>query len=235
MSTKHDKDAPVAVITGFGEGLGSVLAKQLLDAGYTVVGLSRFDRSSQEGNQGFYAQSCDVAKRESVAETFAQIRSDYGSPRILVHNAAMLHIGDFLETEPDDFEQAWRTACYGAMLCAREVLPDMLDAGTGTMIFTGATASVRGGANFSAFASAKFALRGLAHSLARAYGPRGIHVVHALIDGVIWGDRAENRFCMEREQCMEPSEIADTYMHLIGQRPSSWTLEIDLRPSLETF
>lgn len=235
MTTNHNDDTPVAVITGFGEGLGSALAKRLVDEGHTVIGISRSGILPRERYEGFYAKKCDVSQPASVADAFKQIKSDYGAPRILIHNAAMLKIGDFLQTDPKEFEQLWRTTCFGAMLCVREVLPDMLGAGTGTIILSGATASVKGGANFSAFASAKFALRGLTQSLARAYGPRGIHVVHTVVDGVIWGDRAEKRFGMEREKCMEPNEIADTYLHLIGQRSSSWTQEIDLRPSLETF
>src|SRR5690606_33183000 len=127
----------------------------------------------------------DVGDRAALAQAFGACTNRFGAPSLLIHNAAELSIRDFLELEPSDFERIWRTSCLGAVNSAQLVLPDMLKAGSGTMIFTGATASVKGGAKFSAFAAAKFALRGLAQSLARAYGPSGVHVAHVIVDGVI--------------------------------------------------
>ena len=99
----------------------------------------------------------------------------------------------------------------------------------------GATASVKASAGFSAFGSAKFALRGLAQSLARELGPRGIHVAHLIIDGVMWGERADERFQMQREQCLDPESVARTCLHLLEQERSAWTHELDVRPDVETF
>ena len=110
----------------------------------------------------------------------------------------------FAELTPEDFEQSWRSTCFGAMVTAQAALPGMLSRGGGTMIFTGATASIKASARFAAFASAKFALRGLAQSLAREFGPQGVHVVHAIIDGIIWGPQSQQRFNVKRENCLEP-------------------------------
>jgi len=120
---------------------------------------------------------------------------------------------------------AWHTA----------VLPGMLEAKHGSLLFIGATASIKAGANFSAFGCAKFALRGLAQSLARELGPEGIHVAHLVIDGVIWGERAENEFKIQRANCLEPESVACTCLHLIDQERSAWTHELDIRPDVETF
>lgn len=235
MTNVETRSGGVAAITGFAPGLSRVLAHRLLAQGYTVAGLSRSGKTLEDPSDGFRAFACDVTDSKAVADTFAAIRGEMGDPTLLIHNAARLVIRDFLDIDPGEFEQSWRVACFGGMLCARAVLPGMLEAGRGTLVFTGATASIKGGARFSAFASSKFALRGLAQSLARQYGPRGVHVVHTVIDGVIWGERAEHTFAMERGACMEPEHIADTYMQLIGQQPTSWTHEVDLRPANESF
>ena len=223
-----------AVITGYGPGLGMVLAERLQERGCRVAALSRSGNDTGVGDDGI-ALSCDMADPDAVATAFATIRQKLGDPDILIHNAARLMIADFAETSPEDFETVWRVVCLGAMTASSEVLPAMSRNGTGTILFTGATASVKGGARFSAFASAKFALRGLAQSLARAYGPKGVHVAHTIIDGVIWGDRAEKSFGMDRTDCMEPEPIGKAYLSLIDQPRSAWTHEIDLRPFGEAF
>ena len=234
MTPQHAPES-LAVITGFAPGIGVCLAEKLLNQGYTVAGLSRSSKGLSQPAENFHAFACDVTKPESVGQAFTAIKADLGSPTVLVYNAAELLVRDFMAIAPEDFERVWRTMCFGALLCAQQVLPDMLALGQGTLLFSGATASIRGSANFAAFASAKFALRGLVQSLARQYGPQGIHVIHTLLDGVIWGDRAENQFQLERGACMEPDDIATTYLHLIQQNPSTWTQEIDLRPWNERY
>lgn len=227
-----------AIITGFGPGLSKELAVRLLAQGYRVGGISRsgrFGAAFEAENAGFANYAADVGDRAALAGAVAACTERFGAPSLLVHNAAELAIRDFLELAPDDFERIWRTSCLGAVNSAQLVLPRMLEAGQGTLIFTGATASLKGGAKFSAFASAKFALRGLAQSLARAYGPRGVHVAHVVIDGVIWGERAEKTFGMAKEACVDPSDVVDTFVALLNQKPSAWTHEIDLRPSVERF
>ncbi len=141
----------------------------------------------------------------------------------------------FMKLTPAEFEKSWLSTCFGAMVAAQAALPGMLAQGGGTIIFTGATASVKGNPSFAAFASAKFALRGLAQSLAREFAPQGVHVVNTLIDGVIWGPQTQQRFTIARENCLEPEAIAKTYLQLIGQPPCAWTHELDLRPSSEKF
>ena len=125
--------------------------------------------------------------------------------------------------------------CFGAMIVAQAMLPYLLKAPGGTIVFTGATAAVKGGPRFTSLASAKFALRGLAQSLARELAPRGVHVVHVVIDGLVWSPQTRERFYTEREKCLEPDAIARTYLDLVSQHPSAWTHEIDLRPLTEKF
>lgn len=226
---------PVAVIGGLGTGLSAHLAARLAARGYRVAGLSRRGTPPPAEAPGCRAYACDLADGAAVADTFAAIRAKLGAPSLYIHNAAQRVMGDFLDTPPEDFERLWRTACLGAVHCAQQVLPAMLAAEHGTLIFTGATASLRGGARFSAFAASKFAVRALAQSLARAYGARGIHVVHAVIDGVIWSDGVADRHGMAREECLDPGAIAEAYLALVDQPPSCWTHEIDLRVAKETF
>ena len=125
--------------------------------------------------------------------------------------------------------------CLGAVYGSQRVLPGMLQAKRGALPLIGATASVKAGASFSAFGSAKFALRGLAQSLARELGPRGIHVAHLVIDGVMWCERADERFQIQREQCLDSESVARTCLHLLEQQRSAWTHELDIRPDVETF
>ena len=121
------------------------------------------------------------------------------------------------------------------MISARSVIPNMLAAGKGTIIFTGATAALKGNPRFAAFASAKFALRGLAQSLAREFGSEGIHVIHSVLDGIIWGPQAQARFNVKRENCLDADAIAKSYIQLINQPRSAWTHEFDMRPFNEKF
>lgn len=226
----------LAVISGFGTGLGSELATQLLASGYQVVGLSRSgDDAGMAEHPDFSALACDITQPDKVSSSFARIRAEFGDANVLVHNAGHLLISDFADVSAEQFRAVWETNCLGAMLCAQAVIPGMLEQERGTLIFSGATASVKGSANFSAFASSKFALRGLAQSLARQYGPNGIHVVHTLLDGVIWGNRAKNDFNMAQNSCMQPADIASAYVQLIEQPHSAWTHELDMRPFMETF
>lgn len=226
------------IITGFGAGLSAELATRLLKRGHLVAGISRsgaFGSELKSRFSGWRSYTADVSDRAALQRAIGDFTEQCGAPSVLIHNAAELIIGDFLELRAEDFERSWRTGCLGAFHAAQLVLPAMLEAGAGALIFSGATASVKGGAKFGAFAPAKFALRGLAQSLARAYGPRGVHVAHVVIDGVIWGERAAKRFGMTPEACMDPGEIAESYLALLDQKPSSWTHELDLRPAGERF
>lgn len=159
----------------------------------------------------------------------------HGAPSVLIYNAHKFLIERFEDISVASFEQVWRTDTSGGFITSKKFLPAMLENGGGKVIFSGATASVRGSARFSAFASAKFALRGLAQSLAREFGPRGIHVAHVIIDGLIDGGHAQSLFDVSKDQCISPEALANAYLNLINQPKSAWTHELDLRPYNGTF
>lgn len=147
-----------------------------------------------------------------------------------MHNASSSSGDGLLGTSATQFEETWRIAALGAFVCARETAPDMIAAGAGAIIFTGATSSVRGG-GWLAFSSAKFALRGLAQSLARELWPQGIHVAHVVVDGLIGPNESKETL----EPMLAPDRMADAYFQLTEQDRSAWTLELDLRPHRERF
>ncbi len=235
------EETKLAVVAGVGPALGAASCKALLDDGYRVVALSRSnDLSLVESiggqHQGqFWTLQCDITKRGQVDSRFDEIRAKFGDPQVLIYNAHRLLIKPFLEIEGGEFQNVWESICKGAFNCSQNVIPGMLAQRTGSIVFTGATASIRGGVKFAAFASAKFALRGLAQSLAREFGPQGIHVAHVLIDGLIWGPPARDMHGAAEEKCIRPESIAKLYMHLINQDPSCWTQEMDIRPHSESF
>ena len=138
-----------------------------------------------------------------------------------------------MATTPEQFEQCWRVAALGGFVCAQETASDMLKAGDGVMLFTGATSSLRGG-GWLAFSSAKFAVRGLAQSLARELWPQGVHVAHVIIDGLI-GSASDPALVPAEEPVLDADRIADAYWHLAMQDRSAWSLEVDLRPHTEQF
>lgn len=232
----------VALVAGVALGFGEALCRRLSRSGYVVVGLARSDRVAKkltdaiENAGGTYVHvTCDMTSVVDVKSHTTNIETNLGPIDVLVCNAHQLHIKSFVETTPDDFESVWRNSCFGAMVCAHAVLPGMSVRGQGTLIFTGATAAVRGSAKFTAFASAKFALRGMAQSLAREYAPTGIHVVHTILDGLIWEPQTRERFDPEQKNCMDPEALVDVYLQIIDQDRSVWTHEIDMRPFGENF
>jgi NAD(P)-dependent dehydrogenase (short-subunit alcohol dehydrogenase family) len=227
------------LVTGIAEGVGASIAAAFAQAGYGVVGLARSDAAAGAiGDRvaaagGSYIHRCaDLTRPDEVAAALAPYLGGIG---VVVHNAHTLVIKPFDQIIEAEFEQVWRVTCLGAMTVARLVLPQMLAAGAGVIILTGATAGVRGNANFAAFASAKFALRGLAQSLAREYGPAGIHVAHVVLDGLIDEPQTERRFGPDRSARMDADAVATTYLSLVGQDRSCWTHELDLRPFSERF
>lgn len=227
------------LIAGIAEGLGAETAATFAGAGYDVVGLSRTERASAhvaalvEQRGGRYIHlACDLTHPDEVT---AALRTHAEQIDTLINNAQRLLIRPFAETSTDDFEAIWRNSCFGAMVTAQAVIPHMAARKSGTVIFTGATAGLRGGANFSAFASAKFALRGLAQALAREFGPRGIHVAHVVIDGLIDTPETDRRFGPAQGGRMDAGALAKAYLALARQSPSAWTQEMDLRPFAEKF
>ncbi|MDZ7752317.1 MAG: SDR family NAD(P)-dependent oxidoreductase [Gammaproteobacteria bacterium] len=233
-------DQRTAVVAGIGPGLGAALCRALVRDGYRVAGLARSATPGEAleeelGAGSFRAFQCGLTDAPAVQGVMAAVSEDLGTPAVYVHNAAAFHHQAFADTPPAVFEHLWRTTCLGAVHGAQATLPAMVAQGGGTLLLVGATASVKAAAGFSAFGAAKFALRGLAQSLAREYGPQGVHVAHVVIDGVMWGERARDDFAMTEDQCMDPTSVAATCLDIIRQPADCWTHELDLRPAGESF
>ena len=237
-----------ALIVGVGaaKGLGAAAGRVFAAAGFDVTIAGRSPRKLEEAASSIAAVGRaprvavgDVRRAEDMAR-FVSIAREAGPIAVAVHNAGGNSPAPFLEVTETVFEEHWRSHALGGFLLAQAVLPTMLEQGAGTLLFTGATGSLRGAARFSSFAAAKGALRMTAQSLAREFGPKGIHVAHVIIDGVIHGDRADammpdlqNRF--GPDGLLEPDQIAENYLTLHRQHRSAWTHELDLRPWSEKF
>jgi NAD(P)-dependent dehydrogenase (short-subunit alcohol dehydrogenase family) len=234
--TEHKK---VAVVAGVGPGIGAALARRFAQAGYAVAMLARkrdtLDALEREIN-GTRGYSCDVGSADSVAHAFAAIRSDLGEVEVLLYNAGSGVFGDVESITPEQFETSWRVNAYGALLCAREVIPAMKAAAGGSIIFTGATASRRGVPRTAAFAPAKAAQRSLAESMARSLWPSGVHVSLIIVDGAVdlprtrqaMPDKPDNYF-------IKPSAVAETAFQLTCQDRSAWSFEVEARPFAERW
>lgn len=222
--------SPLAIIAGSGLGLGQSLVSLLGQNGYTAVGLNR---SVQQGASDIFA--VDLADPAQTVPVMRALIHVHGAPKLVIHNTARLHIAPFADSSPADFEAAWRSMVLSAVNLAQAVSPAMVQSDGGTFIVSGATASLRGSKNFAAFASAKSGLRALSPSLAREYGPRGIHVAHVILDGIVDTHAGRDLHKMDPERMMKPEDIAQTYLALAGQPKSTWTHEMDLRPMGEAF
>jgi NAD(P)-dependent dehydrogenase (short-subunit alcohol dehydrogenase family) len=233
----------VAVVAGVGPGLGASLARRFAREGCRIALLARspdfIDTLAAElrrrGTE-VLAIPTDISEVDQVATAFQGIRERLGSVDLLVNNASAG--GPFgqplVEITPESFTRGWSVGVLGAFLCSQWVVPDMLRKGSGCILFTGATSSVRGAA--ISFSSAKFAMRGLAQSLARELWPKGIHVAHIVIDGVIRDREIElGSEDQSGEPLMNPAAIAEAYWDLVKQDNSAWSLELDLRPHREKF
>ncbi|MFA6966025.1 SDR family NAD(P)-dependent oxidoreductase [Bosea sp. (in: a-proteobacteria)] len=230
---------PLLLIAGIGEGLGLKLAHSFAVGGHDVVGLARRAEppagvaEAVAASGGHYRHFvADLADPAAVSQVLRPLAP---SVDVLVYNAQRLQIATVGEIEPETFEAVWRDGCFGAFLVARALLPVMAARGGGTAIFSGATASRRGGARFSAFASAKFGLRGLVQALAREFGPAGIHVTHVVIDGLIAAPQTERRFGPAEGPRLDPAAVAAAYLALARQPASAWTQELDLRSGSERY
>ena len=232
----------VAAVVGVGAGLGAALARRFA-TGYKVALIARsgdiIEKVSEElraaGGIALPIQS-DATLEEQIAATYEQIRRELGSIEILIYNGGRRPMGRLLETTPEVFEQTWRLHTFGAFLWARQVVPEMLSRGRGTILITGATAGVRPWPTSAAFAPAKFAVRGLAQVLARDLHPQGIHVAYVNVDGGIdMPLLRKSRPEAKDEDLLKPSAIADAFWYLAHQDPSAWTHELDVRPFTEKF
>jgi NAD(P)-dependent dehydrogenase (short-subunit alcohol dehydrogenase family) len=230
---------PTVLIAGLGEGLGVALTGAFAAAGHDVVALSRSGRSQTAASEEvarnggtFVHIACDLTRYDELSKAIVPIASRI---EVLVHAAHALLIRPFAEVSPAAFESVWRISCLSAMHVASLVLPAMAARGKGVAIFTGATASLRGSANFAAVASAKFALRGLVQVIAREFGAKGVHVAHMVLDGLLDEPQSAERFGPSSSGRMDPAAVATAYVNLACQPPSAWTHELDLRPSTERF
>ena len=230
---------PVAVVAGAGPGLGRALAQRFIQGGMRVAVLareaSRLNALAAAIGPDARPLVCDLADPDAVGATFDRVDRELGTPQCVIFNAGTYRPGAVLEVTPQDFLQCWLIGCYAGFLVGQQAARRMVDRG-GTILFTGATASLRGGARFVNLASPKFALRALAQSMARELGPRGVHVAHVIVDGQIrapGGQRADPSGAADAQ--LEPSAIAESYWQLHAQPRSAWTLELDLRPWVERF
>jgi NADP-dependent 3-hydroxy acid dehydrogenase YdfG len=229
---------PVCVIVGVGEGNGAAFSRKFASNGYRVAMLARNIDNLQKLAQEIpdsQAYQYDVTEIES-AEVFNRIESEMGTISVLVYNAGAGAFANLDDANVESFQRAWEVNARGLFVVAKQVIPQMRKLQGGNIVIIGATASIKGGANFTPFASAKAAQRSLAQSMARYLDPEKIHVSYIIIDGVInlertrkaMPDRSDNYF-------MSPDDIAESVFFLTQQPPSAWTFELDLRPYSEKW
>ena len=241
MTEKNNSQT--VVIAGVGPGLGASLAKTFAQHGCRIGLFARFrdyladlEGEIKKRGESALGVAVDLTDADQISKGFAKVREAFGSIDVLMYHAGSSAWKGLSALTREEFEHSWRVGAYGGFLCAKEAVPDMLNKGKGAIIFTGATSSVRGRAGALDFSSAKFAVRGLAESLARELWPKGIHVAHVIIDGVI--DTPDVRTPLSpapTEPLLSPDAIAETYWNLVMQQRSAWTLELDVRPSNEDF
>jgi NAD(P)-dependent dehydrogenase (short-subunit alcohol dehydrogenase family) len=225
-----------ALIVGAGSGLSASLARALAEDGIKVALAARTtgDLDALVKETGARAFPCDASKRGEVEKLFADLDASLGAPDIVVYNASFRTRGPFVELDPLDVEKALAVTAYGGFLVAQEAARRMLPKKHGAILLTGASAGVKGYPQSAPFAMGKFALRGLAQSMARELSPQGIHVAHVVIDGGIKSARRAES-ADHPDSLLDPDAIAESYMHLIHQPRSAWAWEIELRPWVEKF
>ena len=226
----------IALIVGAGKGLSASLARACAKRGMQVAVVARnTDKlAALVAETGAKAYACDASQPSAVQALFRAVEADFGVPALVVYNASARARGPFVELDPAGVAKAIEVSAYGGFLVAQEAAKRMLPLGRGSILFTGASASVKGYAQSAPFAMGKFALRGLAQSMARELAPKGIHVAHFVIDG---GIRQPGEARAERgpDGFLDPDAIAQTYLQLHDQPRSAWTWEVELRPWTETF
>jgi NADP-dependent 3-hydroxy acid dehydrogenase YdfG len=241
-SKANPSNKPVAVVTGVGPGLGAALARHFA-ATYAVAILARkadylktLAGEIRQSGATVMDLPCDVGNRAQMAAAFSAIRTELGEPELLLYNAGSGSWGTITEITADQYEADWRVNALGAFVAAKEVAPAMIARGRGAILFTGATAGVKAGPKSVSFGPAKFAMRGLAQSLARDLGPKGIHVAWINVDGSIDIPGARGRKpTLQDGDFLKPEAIAETYWHLAHQDSSAWTMELEVRPFKEKF
>ena len=245
MQQLNRTSSKVALVIGAGDATGGEIAKRFAREGYIACMTRRnadklqplIDEIEQLGGKA-YGFASDARKEEQVIELVEQIESSIGAIEVMVFNIGANVPCSILEETARKYFKIWEMACFAAFLTGREVAKRMVSRESGTIIFTGATAGVRGAAGFAAFAGAKHALRALAQSMARELGPRNIHVAHVVVDGAIDTDFIKDTFPdlyakKEQDGILNPVHIAENYWHLSQQPRDAWTHELDLRPWME--
>jgi NAD(P)-dependent dehydrogenase (short-subunit alcohol dehydrogenase family) len=239
----------VCLVLGAGDATGGAIARRFAREGYHACIVRRARHVDQleelasriRGDGGkATAFGADAREEDEVIALFDRIEEDIGPLEVVVFNIGGNVNFSITETTSRVYRKVWEMGCFAGFLAGREAARVMLPRARGTILFTGATASVRGGNGFSAFAGAKHGLRALAQSMARELGPKGIHVAHTIIDGAIdtqfIAERFPERYALkEQDGILQPDEIADNYWQLHSQKRSAWTFELDLRPWLETW
>lgn len=240
-------DEKIALVVGAGNATGGSVAKRFAREGFTVC-VTRRNRekldplvSEIKGDGGkVHAFGSDTRREEQVESLIKYIESEIGPIEVAVYNVGGNVRFGILETTSRVYRKVWEMTCFGGFLTGREVAKFMANRERGTIIFTGATASLRGADGYAAFAGGKHALRALAQSMARELGPRGIHVAHVVIDGAIdteWiAEMFPERYKLKDQNgILNPDHIADVYWQIYCQPRSTWTFEMDLRPWMEKF
>ena len=239
----------VAVVVGVGasQGLGGALSRRFAReglhtfvAGRTAEKIEKVVSEIESSGGQATPVLADITRTEDVTALLDRAGAEGGSLDLVAYNAGNNQFSPMLEMSDDFFEDLWRVCCFGGFLVGREAARRMLPQGRGSILFTGATASLRARPPFTAFAAAKAALRAVAQGMAREFGPSGIHVGHVIIDGVIDGDMVNARFPAIKESkgemgMLNVEAIADAFWMLHTQDPSAWSLELDLRPYKESF
>jgi NAD(P)-dependent dehydrogenase (short-subunit alcohol dehydrogenase family) len=225
-----------ALIVGAGSGLSAALARGLATEGIKVALAARStgdlaDLAKEIGGATF---ACDASKRADVEKLFADLDGGFGAPEIVVYNPSYRTRGPIAELDPAEVEKSLMVTAFGGFLVGQQAVRRMLPKKHGTIVFTGASASVKGYAQSAPFAMGKFALRGLAQSMARELHPQGIHVAHVVIDGGIKSERRPEP-PGKTASLLNPNSIAATYLHVIHQPHSAWSWEIEVRPWVEAF
>ena len=231
-----DVQFKTALIVGAGAGLSASLARALSRDGIKVALAARTpgDLEPLVRETGARTLTCDASRRGDVDKLFAELDASLGAPEIVIYNASFRTRGPFVDLDPADVEKAIAVTAYGAFLVAQQAARRMLANRRGAILLTGASAGVKGYAQSAPFAMSKFALRGLAQSMARELSPQGIHVAHVVIDGGISSARRQAA-ADAPDSLLDPDAIAATYMHLIRQPRSAWAWEVELRPWVEKF
>lgn len=247
MSGKKDG---VVLLVGAGDAIGAAVAQRFADGGYKVVIARRDAAKSQDlvdelttAGRDVRAVSVDARQEADVQALFAKVENEIGPIDVCLYNAGSNVAKPLLETTEKLFFKAWELACYGGFLVGREAAKYMVPRGRGTILFTGATASVRGGKGFAAFSSAKFGLRAVAQSMARELGPKNVHVVHLLIDAGVDSEAIHQRMKaagvnvaeIPEDSLTKTASIAEAYWFAHQQKRDGWTHELDLRPSVENW